>query len=216
MRLEVMTTKHELEDTIYNLDPLTGVASRIGMLTKLREQQSLVQRKAHSCCVSMMDLDDFKQINDRHGHATGDRVLETCARNALANLRAYDLLFRYGGEEFLICSPDADLHSGYDAIDRLRNDIARMSFKAEDGSLFRITASFGLTLLDPDVSVEESIARADKALLAAKSAGKNKVILWNPSLNESVPSIIPESLVDEQSTTAPEESPRPHEKSRTT
>ena len=124
MRLEVMKTKHELEDAIYNLNPLTGVASRIGMLTKLREQQSLVQRKAHSCCVVMMDLDFFKRVNDTYGHSIGDYVLITCARHIMAQLRPYDMLFRYGGEEFLICTPNADLKSGHDAIERVRDTLA--------------------------------------------------------------------------------------------
>lgn len=196
MRLEVMTTKQELEDAIYNLDPLTGVANRIGMLTKLREQQALVQRQVHSCCVSMMDLDDFKGINDSYGHSTGDQVLVKCARHATAHLRPYDMLFRYGGEEFLICTPNADLKCGYDTIDRLRSDMAAISFEAADGSTFHVTASFGLALLDPDVSVEQSIARADQALLAAKSAGRNLVLVWTPSMDENVPSIAPGPLPD--------------------
>jgi diguanylate cyclase (GGDEF)-like protein len=200
MRLEVMTTRQELEDTIFNLDPLTGVASRIGMLTKLREQQALVQRKAHSCCVVMMDLDYFKRVNDNHGHPAGDRVLATCARHVMENLRPYDMMFRYGGEEFLICCPNADIRSGYDIVDRLRSDISTISFKADDGSSFHVTASFGLALLDPDVSVEQSIARADKALYAAKSAGRNRVFVWGPSMNQNGPSIVPESSPDGIST----------------
>jgi diguanylate cyclase (GGDEF)-like protein len=200
MRLEVMTTKQELEDALYNLDPLTGVPSRIGMLTKLREQRALVQRKVHSCSVAMMDLDCFKDVNDKYGHSKGDQALVRCARCAMERLRPHDLLFRYGGEEFLICAPNADLKSGYDALDQLRNDIATVPFQADDGSLFHITASFGLTLLDPDISVEQSIARADKALFAAKSAGRNRVLVWNPSMNEHAPSIVPEPSHDRLST----------------
>ena len=112
MRLEVQTMKHELEDAIYNLDPLTGAASRIGMLTKLREEQAFVQRKMHSCCLAMMDLDNFKAVNDTYGHAAGDRVLVTVVKHILAHMRPYDMLFRYGGEEFLICSPDTDFRPG--------------------------------------------------------------------------------------------------------
>lgn len=192
MRLEIMTTKRELEDALYNLDPLTGVASRIGMLTKLREQHALVQRKMHSCCVAMMDLDHFKRINDDHGHSIGDLVLATCARYAMEHLRPYDMFFRYGGEEFLICAPNADLKDGYETVDRLRSDLASIPYQGHDGLPFHVTVSIGLTLLDPDISVEQSIARADKALYAAKTAGRNQVLVWNPSMNEGAPSISPE------------------------
>jgi diguanylate cyclase len=68
MRLEVLTLKQELEEALYNLDPLTGAANRIGMLTRLREQQEMVRRKVHPCCIAMMDLDLFKTVNDTYGH----------------------------------------------------------------------------------------------------------------------------------------------------
>ena len=183
MRLEVLTTKHELEDAIYNLDPLTGAASRIGMLTKLRDQQLLVKRKVHFCCVAMLDIDRFKNINDTHGHPVGDRVIVEIARHVLAKLRPYDLFFRYGGEEFLICSVNADLKLGSEIADRLRQGIAGLRFESDNGTIFHVTVSIGLALLDPDATVEQSIERADKALYAAKAAGRNRVMIWDPSMS---------------------------------
>ena len=182
MLLEMQTTKHELEDAIYNLDPLTGAATRIGMLTKLREQQALVKRKAQFCCLAMMDLDHFKNVNDTYGHAMGDRVLATFARQLKTELRPYDMLFRYGGEEFLICLPSTDLKNGSDAIDRIRQSLAALPFENGGASPFHVTVSFGLTLLDPDVSVETSIERADKALYAAKTSGRNRASVWDVSM----------------------------------
>lgn len=111
----------------------------------------------------------------------------------MAQLRPYDMLFRYGGEEFLICTPDADLKSGYEAVERLRDGLAAIPFETDSGSSFQVTASFGVTLLDPDVSVEQSIARADKALLAAKSAGRNRVVVWDPSMIENGLHFIPDT-----------------------
>jgi len=181
MRLEVHTTRHELEDAIYNVDPLTGAASRIAMLTKLREQQALVQRKVHFCCLAMMDIDHFKRVNDTCGHAAGDRVLSGVAQHVKAQLRPYDLFFRYGGEEFLICAVNTDLKAGYDIMDRLRQQIASLRFE-NGGGPFSVAVSFGLTLLDPDVSVEQSIERADKALYAAKANGRNRVVIWDPAM----------------------------------
>jgi diguanylate cyclase (GGDEF)-like protein len=160
---------------------LTGASSRIGMLTKLREQQALVKRKAQFCCLAMMDLDHFKTVNDTYGHIMGDRVLAGFVGQLKSQLRPYDMLFRFGGEEFLICLPNEDCKIGYAAVDRLRQSLADMHFK-DGSSSFHVTVSFGLTLLDPDVSVETSIERADKALYAAKSAGRNRVCVWDVSM----------------------------------
>jgi diguanylate cyclase len=182
LRLEIHTIKHELEDAIYNLDPLTGAANRIGMLTKLREQRALVERKVHFCCVAMFDLDNFRGVNERHGHGAGDSVLVAFARQGIVHLRPYDTLFRYGGEEFLLCLPDTDMKEGVGIVDRLRLLIGEQEFKDEHGMPFHVTVSAGVTLLDPDVSVEESIQRADKALYAAKAAGRNCVKPWDVSM----------------------------------
>ncbi|HFO0072980.1 TPA: diguanylate cyclase [Legionella pneumophila] len=80
MRLELATLKNELEYFIHNRDELTGVFSRVTMLSTLREQQDLIKRQGQNCCLVMIDLDNFKKINDTHGHQIGDRVLSTAAR----------------------------------------------------------------------------------------------------------------------------------------
>lgn len=184
MRLEIDTVRREIEDALYNLDPLTGTPSRVGMLTKLREQREFTKRSVHSCAIAMMDLDHFKSINDQYGHRVGDKVLVAFARYVSAHLRPYDKVYRYGGEEFLICLPDTDLHKGKAIIDRLREELGSLVHEVEGKDGIHATVSFGLTLLDPDVSVEETIDRADKALYAAKAAGRNRVAVWEPSMNE--------------------------------
>lgn len=185
MRLEIDTVRREIEDALYNLDPLTGTASRVGMLTKLREQREFVKRSVHSCAIAMLDLDRFKSVNDKYGHLVGDKVLVAVARYVSAHLRPYDKVFRYGGEEFLVCLPDTDLQTGYVIVDRLREELGALTHEAEGRAAVHVTISVGLTLVDPDVSVEESIDRADKALYVAKAKGRNAAVIWDASMSES-------------------------------
>ncbi len=183
MHLEISTVQHELEGALFNLDPLTGTPSRAEMLSSLREQQEFV-RRGRGCVIAMMDLDHFKSVNDTHGHLVGDKVLVRFARYVMAHLRPYDKVFRYGGEEFLICLPDTDTQTGYDIIDRLRDELASLPIDEEDKDALRVTVSFGLSALDPVMPVEQSIDRADKALYTAKTNGRNCVVNWQPSINE--------------------------------
>lgn len=182
LRLEIATFQHELQDALYNLDPLTGTPSRIGMLTKLREEHALTQRKVRTCVIAMMDLDHFKNVNDTYGHVVGDKVLVCFAHYIMARLRPYDKVFRYGGEEFLICLPDTDLQAGLGVMDKLREGLGSLPNDANGKDAFHVTVSFGVTLLDPDIPVEQSIDRADKALYIAKARGRNRGAIWSASL----------------------------------
>lgn len=183
LHLETSTILHELKDALSNLDPLTGTPGRVGMLTKLREQQELVKRKIHSCAIAMMDLDHFKAVNDEYGHVIGDKVLTNIARYIMTHLRPYDKIFRYGGEEFLICLPDTDLQAGHNIVDRLREELGSFSHTATGKAIFHVTVSFGVALMDPDLPVEQSLDRADKALYVAKAMGRNRAITWNASMS---------------------------------
>lgn len=183
MRLEMLTLKQELEQALYNLDPLTGAANRIGMLTRLREQQEMVRRKVHPCSIAMLDLDLFKAVNDTYGHQVGDHVLATVVRYVAAHMRPYDRVFRYGGEEFLISMPDADAPAAMQIVERIRTELATILHEAPGHPPFHVTVSFGLALLDGEIPVEDAIDRADKALYAAKRAGRNRALLWDPSMS---------------------------------
>ncbi|MBY0544622.1 MAG: diguanylate cyclase [Gammaproteobacteria bacterium] len=178
MRLETFTLKRELEDLLYNSDPLTRTINRVNMLPILREQHTLVTRNAQTCCIVMMDLDHFKKFNDDYGHLVGDKVLAAFAQYIIEHLRPYDKVFRYGGEEFLICMQHTELSNAFDIVERLRTGLEKNQIKQENGKTLSITASFGLTQLDPTVPVEQSIDRADKAMYLAKNEGRNRTIIW--------------------------------------
>lgn len=178
MRLETFTLKREFEDLLYNNDPLTLTISRVNMLPILRDQHEFVKREQQKCCLIMIDLDNFKLINDKYGHAAGDKVLAASAQYIKNHLRSYEKIFRYGGEEFIICMQNTELAEGYNIVERLRTGLAAMPIDIGLKKPIQITASFGLTLLDPTIPVEQSIDRADIAMYRAKSAGRNCAVTW--------------------------------------
>jgi diguanylate cyclase (GGDEF)-like protein len=183
LRLEIDSLRHEMEAALRSRDVLTGAYGRVEILPALREAAEFGRRGLHQSCVAFMDLDRFKEINDLHGHRVGDDVLAGAVRFVSGQLRTYDRVFRYGGDEFLLLLPGAHVQVAYRLIERLRSGLAHSDLaQTETGESLRLSASFGVTPLEPDVSPEETIDRADKALLLAKAAGRNRVILWDPSV----------------------------------
>lgn len=182
MRLEISALERELEDSLYNHDSLTGAINRFGILPALREQQELIKRETHQSCIAMMDLDDFKAINDLHGHLSGDQVLISVVRYLIEHLRPYDKVFRYGGEEFLLFMPHTTQIDGYKKLEKLREGLAALPVDIGSKEPVHVTASFGLVMLDPATPVEVSLDHADKAMYAAKAAGKNCVRIWDPAM----------------------------------
>ncbi len=179
MRLEIQSLRSELQEAAHNRDPLTGARNRSGLLADLREQQALVRRGVQGCSLAMVDIDRFKQVNDEHGHTTGDAVLKSTVQCLFRELRPYDHLYRYGGEEFLVVLPQASPAEALAAGERLRGALAAMDRDVADGELPHVTVSIGIAPLDPEQPVEESIDRADKALYRAKAAGRDRVQLMS-------------------------------------
>jgi diguanylate cyclase len=176
MRLELQSLRHELADTAQNRDPLTGVRNRASLLSDLREQHAMVRRGVQACALAMVDLDHFKEINDRHGHPAGDTLLRAISEALQAQVRPYDRIYRNGGEEFLLCLPQTTIDDAVGIVDRLRVAIGALQVDpGGGGSVLQITASFGVAAVNAELSVEESIDRADKALYQAKAAGRNRV-----------------------------------------
>lgn len=195
--------KHEIEDSLYRRDALTGAENRVGMLGALRDSRELVRRNVQVSTVAILDLDHFKAVNDTYGHLAGDRVLVALVQNMQQHLRPYDRVFRYGGEEFLIFLPATDLPTAHGIAERMRLDIEQLAIDTGSPEKIQITASFGISNLAGDCAVEESVRRADSALFAAKHAGRNRTCLWDPAMpdapggesNAYIPSLQPPAPV---------------------
>ena len=135
------------------------------------------QRYDRPLSIVFCDLDEFKSINDNHGHLVGDRVLTafgTCLRNELRV--EIDWVTRYGGEEFLVVLPETPLAGALEIAERLREAVAeRVGVALDDGGLLRITASFGVAQQQAEENLEALLQRADQWLYAAKNGGRNQV-----------------------------------------
>ena len=158
-------------------DALTGIANR----RSFDEELALEWRRAHrigdSLALVLLDLDDFKKVNDTHGHPAGDAVLRTIGEVLGSGVRQIDLAARYGGEEFVVLVPESDLKGAAQLAKRLRLAISNARAELPDGRLLKVTASFGVAVKGDLTSAEQLIAAADDALYEAKRAGKNRVVV---------------------------------------
>lgn len=160
-------------------DPLTEIANRRHFFAMAQVELDRAQRYAHPIGVLLIDIDHFKQVNDRYGHQVGDTALQLVARECQRQLRTSDLLARYGGEE-LICLLVESSEEGVLATgDRIRRAIAAVQLQSA-GHAVQLTVSIGVAARAAlsDVPLDTLIARADQALYQAKAAGRNRVSLW--------------------------------------
>jgi len=145
------------------------------MARKLAVERERQARNRQPCCVALIDLDFFKEINDTHGHKAGDTVLRSLASLLAVSIRPYDEVFRYGGDEFVVCLPNADTRAAWAIVERLRLRVARWSIPLRGDDRVRMTVSVGVAPLDHDRDVEAALEAADAALYAAKRNGRNCV-----------------------------------------
>lgn len=158
-------------------DPLTGVLNRRGFEEAGARALALARRQGQPLTIVMVDLDRFKSINDRYGHAAGDVVLRRFTEHIAGSIRAGDLFGRLGGEEFALLLVDASPSAAMEAIDRIRIALGNLEIAAGQHRI-RITASFGITgPSEPDEELPAILARADSALYLAKKAGRDRVTM---------------------------------------
>lgn len=180
---EVQTKNKELE-FLANHDPLTTLLNRRSLNSRFETVFREKQQSSDELSCIMCDIDHFKSVNDRYGHATGDKVIKMVATILKKHFRQDDLIGRYGGEEFCIVLPDITLKKAADIADRVR-----LAIRDDSSSGVPVTMSFGVSSLifnsnDPD----ELVNQADKALYIAKESGRNRVVCWgDDDIEELVP-----------------------------
>jgi diguanylate cyclase len=184
MREKALSTEAELAKLHQELDristqarhdPLTGALNRQGLNEALNREVSNVRRRETPLCMALLDIDNFKNFNDRLGHATGDAALAHLATVAREVMRPQDTLARYGGEEFVILLPDTPLDRGIEAMTRLQRELTKRFFLSGTEKIL-VTFSAGVAQLTADETGMEAIRRADQAMYLAKRAGKNRVL----------------------------------------
>lgn len=168
--------EHELEQTstLVRHDQLTGTLNRRGLDDMFEKEKARAERHQTTLCVALLDLDNFKKLNDSLGHDAGDAALIHLANVCRETLRPQDTIARYGGEEFIIILPETSLNDAAAALTRLQRELTKRIFLHEHEKVL-ITFSAGVTELRPEDSQANVVKRADEAMYKAKQSGKNRV-----------------------------------------
>ena len=175
--LEIERLQGELAQAsdMVRIDPLTGMLNRKGMEEALDRELSRFQRHQSSLCLVLLDLDNFKKLNDTLGHQAGDEALIHLANVVREALRPQDTLARYGGEEFVVILPETPLDESVTVVTRLQRELTRKFFM-RNNEKHLITFSAGVAELGRDETPQQALERADQAMYLAKRSGKNRVM----------------------------------------
>jgi diguanylate cyclase (GGDEF)-like protein len=176
-RTAALSAANERLQTLASTDSLTGALNRRALFELLQREIVREHRYHRPLAAVIFDIDHFKDVNDRWGHAAGDAVLKRVVAAAQGVVRSPDVLARYGGEEFVIVAPETGRNGALQLAERVRTAV-RETETALDGGAIRVTASFGVALLDSgDQRPEDLLLRGDRALYAAKAAGRDCVVV---------------------------------------
>ena len=174
-RIRDLESKLEQMSELVREDQLTGSLNRRGLEDVFEREIARADRRKSPLCIAMLDLDDFKRLNDTHGHIAGDEALIYLVRVIKDTLRTMDVIARFGGEEFLILLPDTSMADALLTVTRLQRELTKRIFMHNNERLL-ITFSAGVALREEDEVQAAIIKRADAALYKAKRAGKNRVV----------------------------------------
>lgn len=163
------------QERLANTDLLTDLYNRRKIMDLLESEVQRAQRYGRGFSIILFDIDDFKDINDQHGHQAGDQVLTQLGHLIREQARDTDLCARWGGEEFLIICPETSVEGAYKIADRIRVATERTQLIPDQ----QLTVSMGVTEFTPEDSVDDLLHRADKGLYHAKGEGKNQITIWN-------------------------------------
>lgn len=172
-RIETLKAELETVSGLLREDQLTGALNRRGLEEAFAREAARADRRNAPLCLVLLDLDDFKQLNDTYGHQAGDMALAELARMARNTLRPNDALARFGGEEFILLLPDTDRDSAMAATARLKALLTEMPLRHAECEI-RMSFSAGIALRAPGETLLNLVARADEALYRAKQAGKDR------------------------------------------
>jgi diguanylate cyclase (GGDEF)-like protein len=161
-------------------DDLTSLPNRRRFMSEFRREAQRADRSGTALSVIVLDIDDFKKVNDTWGHETGDVVLRGLAEALAAATRSVDLAARLGGEEFAVLLPNTDAEGAEGVAERIQRDLAEMSVPVRDGAI-RVTASFGISSFPDLAPLGELLNDADRCLYEAKRAGKNRIVVSTPA-----------------------------------
>jgi diguanylate cyclase len=172
----------ELEDEMKRLsdevstDQLTQIANRRGLMQAFEIERARLERSGGDLSIGLLDIDNFKRLNDELGHSAGDEALKSLAAIVSKTLRPTDRVARYGGEEFVVLLPETPASEGEQVLTRLQRSLTGGLFMHKDKQVF-VTFSAGVTAYRPDERIEDSLERADQALYEAKRTGKNRTCI---------------------------------------
>lgn len=163
-------------DLATRIDPMTGLANRRDIMEKIEQEHSRAYRHQRTFSIILVDIDDFKQVNDKHGINIGDDVLVEVACVLRECVRNEDVCSRWGGEEFLFLLPETGLDGALAVAQKVRQSVGMTEFKVHRPGI-RLTVSLGVCNYQPGQTVADCLKRAEMALLQAKQSGKNRYVV---------------------------------------
>lgn len=174
---EISRLRKELEKSteLIRIDALTGILNRKGMNEALEKAEQIMGRTQKSFCLALIDIDNFKKLNDSLGHHAGDQALIHLANTVKLSLRPQDTLARYGGEEFVVILADTELETGINVMSRVQRELAKNTFIHEEHKI-TLTFSCGVSQVTNTLTGQAALIKADQAMYTAKQTGKNKVV----------------------------------------